>query len=261
VSAGTDHDGRVGSGASPAAAPALVLDGVSVVREGTVALREVSLTLEPGDRVAVLGPSGAGKSTLLGLVNGLVEATSGGVEVLGLRPAELSSAARRRLRARVGTVHQQLDLVGPLRVVHNVNAGRLGRWSMARAAWSLVRPVGVPEVIAALERVGLADRVFDRTDELSGGQQQRVALARLALQDPDLVLADEPVSSLDPTLAVRILEQLTELAGGRTLLASLHNPALAVRFFDRLVGLRAGRVVFDLPADEVTASALDDLYA
>jgi len=111
-----------------------------------------------------------------------------------------------------------------------------------------------------LERVDLADRVFDRTDELSGGQQQRVALARVLVQDPELVLADEPVSSLDPTLAVRMLELLTEVVGSRTLLASMHNPALAARFFDRLVGLRAGQVVFDVAADAVSSDALDALY-
>jgi phosphonate transport system ATP-binding protein len=242
------------------APPAVVLDRVTAVRDGTTALREVSLIVQAGERVAILGPSGAGKSTLLGLVNGLLDASSGDVQVLGVRPSELSPTSRRRLRARVGTVHQQLDLVGPLRVVHNVNAGRLAEWSLGRAAWSLVRPQGVREVVATLDRVGLADRVFDRTDELSGGQQQRVALARLVLQDPELILADEPVSSLDPSLAVRILELLTGLAGDRTLLASLHNPQLAMRFFDRLVGLRDGRVVFDTAATALAGGALDSLY-
>jgi phosphonate transport system ATP-binding protein len=251
----------IGGDTAGAPAPAVVLDRVTVVRDATVALREVSLTVHSGERVAVLGPSGAGKSTLIGLLNGLVEPTSGDVQVLGARPSTLSAQDRRRHRSRVGTVHQQLDLVGPLRVVHNVNAGRLGQWSLARAAWSLVRPQGVADAVSALERVGLADRVFDRTDELSGGQQQRVALARVVLQDPQLLLADEPVSSLDPTLAVRVLELITDIAERRTLLASMHNPALAVRFFDRLIGLRDGRVVFDLTADAVRDAELEALYA
>jgi phosphonate transport system ATP-binding protein len=232
-----------------------------VVREGVVALRDLTLTVHPGERVAVLGPSGAGKSTLLALANGLVMPTSGDVQVLGVQPATLSARQLRRLRSRIGSVHQHLDLVGPLRVVHNVNAGRLSEWSLPRAAWSLAWPQGVPQVVAALEQVGLADRVFDRTDELSGGQQQRVALARVLLQDPELVLADEPVSSLDPTLAVRVLELLTTVVGSRTLLASLHNPALAVKFFNRLVGLREGQVVFDVASDAVPSGALDALYA
>lgn len=250
-----------GAGAGTASRCALVLDRVTVVREGTVALRNLSLTVRTGERVAVLGASGAGKSTLVGLVNGLVAPSAGEVHVLGVRPDDLSPRERRLLRSRVGTVHQQLDLVGPLRVMHNVNAGRLAQWSFARAAWSLVRPQGLADVLAALERVSLAERVFDRTDELSGGQQQRVALARLVLQDPELILADEPVSSLDPTLALRVMELLVGLTGGRTLLASLHNPALALRFFDRLVGLRAGELVFDVASDALPGGALDALYA
>jgi phosphonate transport system ATP-binding protein len=248
-------------GREPGGPPAVLLDRVTVVRSGTPALREVNLTVRSGERVALLGPSGAGKSTLLGLLDGTVEATSGDVVVLGERPARLTPRARRRLRSRVGTVHQRLELVGQLRVVHNVNAGRLGRWSLPRAAWSLVRPQGLPEVLAALDRVGLAERVFDRTDELSGGQQQRVALARVEVQDPDLVLADEPVSSLDPALAARVLDLLTAVSAGRSLVASLHDPALAAHRFDRLVGLRDGRVVFDLPPPAVHEALLDDLYS
>jgi phosphonate transport system ATP-binding protein len=157
-------------------------------------------------------------------------------------------------------VSQSLDLVGPLRVVHNVNAGRLARWSLPRAAWSLVRPQGLPEAVAALERVGLADRLLDRCDELSGGQQQRVALARLLVQDPELVLADEPVSSLDPTLAAQVLGLLRELSAERTLLTSLHDPELAVRCCDRVVGLREGRVVLDVPSAQLRSAGLDELY-
>ena len=250
-----------GTGPSGAEPPALRFDRVTVVREGVVALRDVTLVVQPGERVAVLGPSGAGKSTLLALANGLVTPTAGDVQVLSARPSTLSTRQLRRLRSRIGTVHQHLDLAGPLRVVHNVNAGRLGEWSLPRAAWSLVRPQGVPQVVAALAQVGLADRVYDRTDELSGGQQQRVALARVLLQHPELVLADEPVSSLDPALAVRVLELLTAVVGHRTLLASMHNPELAARFFDRLVGLREGRVVFDVTSEAVPAGALDALYA
>ena len=240
--------------------PVAVLDQVTVAFGATTALRDVSLILHAGERVGVLGPSGAGKSTLLRLLNGAVPATSGTVTVLGTRPGELSGAALRRLRVRVGTLPQRLDLVGPLRVVHNVNAGRLGRWSLGRAAWSLLRPQELDEAAAALEQVGIADRVLDRTDDLSGGQQQRVAVARLLRQDPELVLADEPVSSLDPALAVRVLTLLTDPSRGRTLVASLHEPELALRFCDRLVGLRDGRLVLDAPAADLPPGALDALY-
>ncbi|KQS59914.1 ABC transporter ATP-binding protein [Geodermatophilus sp. Leaf369] len=240
----------------------LQLDDVSVTHGRTTALAGVDLTVRAGERVAVVGASGAGKSTLLAVANGSVVPTAGRVQVLGTDPAGLTGAALRRLRARVGTVHQHLELVGPLRVVHNVNAGRLGRWSAGRAAWSLVRPQGVEEVVAALDRVGLADRVYDRTERLSGGQQQRVALARVLVQRPELVLADEPASALDPALADTALELLGELAAdtGGALVVCLHDPALALRHCDRVVGLRAGRVVLDAPATELTLSALEAFY-
>ncbi|MEX5718957.1 phosphonate ABC transporter ATP-binding protein [Geodermatophilus maliterrae] len=233
------------------------------VRFGTAtALDSVDLTVGPGERVAVVGASGAGKSTLLAVANGAVPPSAGSVEVLGQDPAALRGRDLRRLRARVGTVHQHLELAGPLRVVHEANAGRLGSWPAARAAWSLVRPQGVPEVVAALEQVGLADRVFDRTDALSGGQRQRVAVARLLVQRPDLVLADEPASALDPVLTERVLDLLAGLASSRggALVVALHDPALALRRCDRVVGLAAGRLVLDAPAAALSAAELAAFY-
>jgi phosphonate transport system ATP-binding protein len=228
---------------------------------GTPALAGVDLTVGPGERVAVVGASGAGKSTLLAVANGTVRPTAGSVEVLGADPASLGGTALRRLRARVGTVHQHLELPGQLRVVHNVTAGRLASWSAARAAWSLLRPQAVPEVRAALARVGLADRVFERTERLSGGQRQRVAVARVLLQEPDLVLADEPASALDPVLADRVLALLGEVAArGGALVASLHDPRLALRHCDRVVGLAAGRVVLDAPTAALRTTDLTDFY-
>jgi phosphonate transport system ATP-binding protein len=228
----------------------------------TVALDGVSLRVAAGERVAVVGASGAGKSTLLGVLNGSVRPTSGTVEVLGSDPGALRGAALRRLRARVGTVHQNLDLVGPLRVVHNVNAGRLGSWSAARAAWSLLHPSGLDEVRAALARLGIADRMYQRTDRLSGGQQQRVALARVLVQRPDLVLADEPASALDPALADRALALLGALGRdhGGALLVCLHDPALVLRHCDRVVGLDAGRTVLDAPVSALSPSDLMSFY-
>ena len=210
----------------------------------------------PGERVALVGASGAGKSTLLAVANGSVPPASGAVRVLGASPAD------RRVRTRVGTVHQSLELVGRLRVVHEVNAGRLAGWSAARAAWSLLRPQGLPEVLAALEQVGLADRAFERTEQLSGGQRQRVAIARLLVQRPDLVLADEPASALDPVLADRALALLGEpaLARGGALVAALHDPGLVRRHCDRVVGLAGGRVVLDSPVAALSAADLAELY-
>jgi phosphonate transport system ATP-binding protein len=240
----------------------LRLTGVEVRYGTTVALSGVDLTVDPGERVGLLGPSGAGKSTVLALANGSVPPTSGSVEVLGASLAGLRGRPLRQLRARVGTVHQDLDLVGQLRVVHNVNAGRLASWPAWRAAWSLARPQGLPEVLGALTRVELADRVFERTDRLSGGQRQRVAVARLLVQHPELVLADEPASALDPVLADRVLTLLADLATARggALVASLHDPALALRHCTRVVGLVAGRVVLDAPVSSLSAPDLADLY-
>jgi phosphonate transport system ATP-binding protein len=240
--------------------PVAALHGVSVAYGARVALDDVTLSIRAGERVGLVGPSGAGKSSVLG---GLVRPAAGTVELFGRDPGTLRGAGQRRLRARVGTVHQQLHLVGPLKVVHNVNAGRLARWSAGRALWSLVRPQGVDEVRGALARVGLADRISDRTDTLSGGQQQRVALARLMVQAPDLILADEPVSALDPALSAEVLDVLAELAAepGRALVVSLHDAGWARRSCDRLVGLVAGRVVFDSPVGAVTDDVLRDLYA
>jgi len=226
------------------------------------ALTGVDLEVAAGERVAVVGASGAGKSTLLGVLDGTVTPTAGAVQVHGTDPSTLRGRQLRRLRARTGTVRQHLDLPGPLRVVHNVNAGRLGSWSAARAAWSLLRPQGTADVRAALDRVGLADRMFERTDRLSGGQRQRVAVARLLVQQPELVLADEPASALDPALADTVLSLLGELAvsQGGALIACLHDPALGLRHCDRVVGLDGGRVVLDGPSSTLTVAALERFY-
>jgi phosphonate transport system ATP-binding protein len=226
------------------------------------ALTGVDLEVAAGERVAVVGASGAGKSTLLGVLDGTVTPTAGVVQVHGTDPSTLRGRQLRRLRARTGTVRQHLDLPGPLRVVHNVNAGRLGSWSAAQAAWSLLRPQGTADVRAALDRVGLADRMFERTDRLSGGQRQRVAVARLLVQQPELVLADEPASALDPALADTVLSLLGELAvsQGGALIACLHDPALGLRHCDRVVGLDGGRVVLDGPSSQLTVAALERFY-
>ena len=210
--------------------------------------------------MAVLGTSGAGKSTLLSLLNGSLPATSGEVEVLGTSLAGLPPARLRAVQRRIGTISQRLDLVDQVRVLHNVNAGRLGRWSSARALAALAWPRADAAAIEALERVGLSWAVHERTERLSGGERQRVAIARLLLQEPELVAADEPVSSLDPTRAAGILELLCAQALPVTLVVSLHQPELARRHCTRAIGLQGGRLVFDLPTSRLDDRVLDDLY-
>ena len=230
---------------------------------GQPALRGVTLAVAAGERLAVIGPSGAGKTTLLRMVGASLKPTSGSVQALGADPWRLGAGALRRLRARIGTVHQAPPLPPRLRVVTAVLAGRLGQWSAARALGSLLYPSDVAGARAALARLGLAERLFDRCDRLSGGQLQRVGIARVLYQGPDLLLADEPVSALDPTLADAAVGELVaqSTATGATLVASLHAVDLALRWFPRIVGMRDGAVAFDRPATEVTAQMLHALYA
>jgi phosphonate transport system ATP-binding protein len=224
------------------------------------ALGELDLTVHAGERVAVLGTSGAGKSTLLALLNGSLEPTTGSVEVFGENCARLTAPRRRLLQRRIGSVSQDLALIEQVRVVHNVNAGRLGRWSTTHALTSLVWPHSLDVVREALERVDLDWALYERTERLSGGERQRVAIARILVQEPELVVADEPVSSLDPVRAARVLGLLGASPTGRTLVVSLHQPALAREHCTRVVGLRQGRIVLDLPAGDATDEALHDLY-
>ncbi len=214
--------------------------------------------------MALVGPSGAGKTTLLRLLNGTVRPTAGSVAADGQDLSTRSPAGLRELRARIGFVPQDLALVDELRVIQNVVTGGAGRRSLIGSVRDLLTPSPATKRRAheLLEQVGIPEKLFERTSSLSGGQRQRVALARALYQEPDAILADEPVSSVDPARAASMLELLLELhsRSGRTLLVSLHDRELAMAHFPRLIGLRDGRIRFDLPRDRVTADALDDLY-
>lgn len=242
--------------------PAVRLEGVGVRYGARHALADLHLEIGHGERVAVLGPSGAGKSTLLGVLNASVSPTEGDVEILGEPVGRLDARRLRRLRSRIGTISQRLDLIDQVRVVHNVNAGRLASWSTARALTSIVWPREVDVAHDALERVGLGWATWERTERLSGGERQRVAIARLMVQEPELVLADEPVSSLDPARSEAMLGLLVgELGSSRTVVVSLHQPEIARRHCTRALGLREGRVVFDCTTADLTDDHLERLYA
>ncbi|MGH7319913.1 MAG: phosphonate ABC transporter ATP-binding protein [Candidatus Rokuibacteriota bacterium] len=239
------------------------LAGISKTFEGRdVALEDVSFIVGRGERVAFIGPSGAGKTTLFRILNLTLRPTAGALRIDGTDVSRLDGAALRDRRRRIGTVYQQHNLVGRLRVIHNVLAGHLGRWSTARALLSLVWPQEVPSAAAALARVGIPEKLYARTDTLSGGQQQRVAIARVLVQDPEVILGDEPVSSVDPSLAVSIVRLLTDLSGGtgKTLLMNLHSVDLAIGFFPRVIGIRQGRIFFDLAPAKVDQDLLRVLY-
>jgi phosphonate transport system ATP-binding protein len=239
------------------------LDGIrKVFGDGAAALEDVSLTIRRGEHVAFIGPSGAGKTTLFRILNLTLRPTSGHLRFDGRDAAALSDAGLRQARTRIGTIYQQQNLVGRLRVVHNVLAGNLGRWTAVEALASLAVPRVAPAE-RALTQVGIPEKLWARTDELSGGQQQRVAIARVLVQDPDVILADEPVSSVDPSLATSIVGLLRDLSAGadKTLCMNLHSVELALAYFPRIVGVRDGRVQFDLSPDDITDHLLRELYA
>ncbi len=240
------------------------LDAAGLVHpNGKRALDGVTLAAAAGERLAVVGPSGAGKTSLLRLLGTSVRPTDGGVRVLDADPWRLGAGALRQLRAQVGTVHQAPPIPPRLRVVTAVLAGRLGQWSLAQALGSLLSPRDIDGAREALARLDLGDRLFDRCDRLSGGQLQRVGIARVLYQSPRLLLADEPVSALDPTLADSAIGELVAQseATGAMLVASLHAVDLALRWFPRIVGMRDGRLAFDLPSSQVSTALLHELYA
>ena len=226
------------------------------------ALRGISLDIRAGEQVALVGPSGAGKSTLIALLNGTLLPSSGEVMALGRDLSRLRPRERRTVQRQIGTIYQQFHLTGSLRVIHNVNAGHLGRWSLPRSLFSLIWPLEVGVAARALERVGIGEKLHWRTDSLSGGQQQRVAIARVLVQDPQVILADEPVSSLDPGLSLEIIDLLCDMSKeiNKTLVASLHAVHFATSHFSRVVGLREGRIIFDCPASALTPEMTAALY-
>lgn len=245
----------------PIPGTALVLDGAGKRYGDVEAVAPLSLTVERGDAVAVLGPSGAGKSTLLMLIAGEIQPSSGRVAVEGRDLATI--APGRELARLVGMIHQQFDLVPNLSALQNVLAGRLGEWGFLKSLVSLASPRDRGLGIGALERVGIDGHAQLRASRLSGGEQQRVAIARLLVQDPRVVLADEPVASLDPARAEQVLGILLHVTrdSGKTLVASMHSVALARKYFRRLIGLRNGSLQFDRPGDEVSEEMLRDLYS
>jgi phosphonate transport system ATP-binding protein len=250
------------SAEAPEKAPLFELINVSRSFGAFQALSNINLSIHPGERVALVGPSGAGKSTLLNLLNGSLLPSRGKVRLLGHDLAHLSPQAARRIQQRIWTIYQQFHLVDNLPVIHNVNAGHLGRWSFMRAALSLIWPQAVEQAAQALAQVGIPEKLYARTDQLSGGQQQRVALARVLVQDPAAILADEPISNVDPERSRGIMDLLSQLSQqtGKTLVVSLHLIEYARSHCDRIIGLRHGEILFDRPVAEISQAMIDDLY-
>lgn len=228
--------------------PVLNISGLTVVRsrKSPPVLNGVSLSVERGEKVAILGPSGAGKTTLFRAINGFVPIQSGSITVDGISVQGLKGRALRQLRRHVAVVSQRHDLVDRLRVHQNVMAGALGRWSSLRALRFLLWPAAeeLAEAQHALGRVGIGEKLRARTSEISGGEHQRVAIARALVQQPSILLADEPIASLDPELSDQILSLLCRLAEENdfALLCSLHQPEYAYKYFDRVVRIERGQI-------------------
>jgi len=238
------------------------LDGITKRFGTTTALDNVSMEVHRGEIVVLLGLSGSGKSTLLRHLDALEVPTSGEVHVLGERVDTLSGRPLRDLRSGVGFIFQQFELVPSLTVLENVLTGslaalrgpRLGLWSYSKA--------GKLAALGHLDRVGLLDRAYQRADTLSGGQQQRVAIARALMQNPRILLADEPVASLDPESSDQVMALIREIAHdeGLTVVCSLHQVDLAIAWADRIVGLRHGKVVLDTPAAGLSKAEVMEIY-
>ncbi len=241
----------------------LRLEQVSkVYSDGTRALKDVSLEIEAGEFVVVLGKSGAGKSTLLRCINRLVEPTSGKIFFEDQEVTALDGKRLRALRQNIGMIFQNYNLVDRLSVQTNVLSGALGRTS----AWSaLVNYFAKEEIAAAqhnLERMEIGGKAGQRADQLSGGQQQRVGIARALMQQPKIILADEPVASLDPATSRTILDILTRInrEDGVTVLCNLHLPELARKYAQRLIAMKSGEIVYDGPPEGLTSEISDQLY-
>ncbi|MGB9359293.1 MAG: phosphonate ABC transporter ATP-binding protein [Acidimicrobiia bacterium] len=229
---------------------------------GTQALDDVSFEVEKGEFLAVIGLSGSGKSTLLRCINRLIEPTSGTITWDGIDITTASQEDLRRIRRRIGMVFQHFNLVSRSKVLTNVLAGRLGYLNPALSVVNRFPKADLEKAHAQLARVGLEEKAGARADELSGGQQQRVGVARAMMQDPEIMLADEPVASLDPVLAHSIMQylELINQEDGVMVLCSLHFLDLVHQYADRVIALNEGKLVFEGTPEEIDDDKFKEIY-
>jgi len=235
---------------------------VKQYKTGDLALKGIDLEVPNGQVMALIGPSGAGKSTLIRCVNRLVEPTSGYVHLGDVELTSLNQGGLRTARRRMGMIFQEYALVERLSVMENVLSGRLGYVSFWRSYFRKYPQSDIDEAFRLLERVGLDHMADKRADELSGGQRQRVGICRALIQDPELLLVDEPTASLDPKTSRQIMRLICELCEERHLSAiiNIHDVALAQMFAQRIVGLQLGEIVYDGPPDGLSADVLTQIY-
>ena len=235
---------------------------VKEYKRGVPVLKGIDLTIAGVGITAIIGPSGTGKSTLIRCINRLVEPTAGEILFQGVDLAKLKGAELRAARRKIGMVFQEYNLVERLTVMENVLTGRLGYMSAFKAWLRKFTPEDIEEAFNLLDAVGLASFANQRADALSGGQRQRVGIARAVMQHPEILLADEPTSSLDPKTSVEIMELMANLAGKRNIpvIVNIHNVDLAKRFCQRMIGMTGGKVVFDGTPAQLTDANLQAIY-
>ena len=241
----------------------IVFDHVSkTYPNGYQALRNINLTIEQGEFVAIIGLSGAGKSTLIRTINRMHDITDGTLTVDGVNVMELKGARLRQFRRNIGMIFQSFNLVTRTTVIKNVLTSRVPELPFWRALLGAYPKKDKLEALEALDKVGILDKAFVRADQLSGGQQQRVALARTLAQNPKIILADEPVASLDPVTAKQVMDDFRRINREMNIsvLINIHHVDLALQYADRVIGIKAGEVVYDGPASEVNEAVLAEVY-
>ena len=241
----------------------IVFDHASkVYPNGTVGLKDVTLTIQDGEFVAIIGRSGAGKSTLLRAVNRMHDITEGTLTVEGVNVSTLKGKDLRRFRRGIGMVFQSFNLVTRTTVIRNVLAACVPEMPFWRVLLGAFRKQDKLTALESLDKVGILDKAYIRADQLSGGQQQRVALARTLAQNPKIILADEPVAALDPVTAKQVMQDFVRINKdlGISILLNIHHVELAIEYADRIIGIRAGQIVYDGPAKAVDQAVLDRIY-
>ncbi len=230
---------------------------------GPEILKGISFDVEANDFFAIIGPSGAGKSTLIRCINRLVEPNSGSINLYGVNVLKLNARQLRQTRRNIGMIFQEFNLVNRMSVMDNVLSGRLGYMGNFSALFKLFSKQDIARALSVLDRVGLSDQIDKRADQLSGGQRQRVGIARALMQDPKLLLLDEPTSSLDPKISREVMALIMEIAKEYKVpvLCNIHDVQLAMEFCNKIIGLQDGIKMFDGPTAEMNEDRLSEIYA
>lgn len=229
---------------------------------GYEGLKHINLEIEQGEFVAIIGLSGAGKSTLIRTINRMHDVTSGKLTVDGTDVMTLSGKSLRRFRRKIGMIFQSFNLITRTTVINNVLTAFVPDMPWYRSVFGIYNQDEKMKALTALDKVGILDKAFVRADQLSGGQQQRVALARTLAQNPEIILADEPVAALDPVTANQVMDDFTRINKDMniSILINIHHVDLALKYCSRVIGINAGEIVYDGPASEVDKEVLDKIY-